>query len=62
MVGFWLWLPFIYTITQLDDAPGLLLIGLGLSAIPLTLTVFMAVLVRLWEAALQLKNENEQPI
>lgn len=61
-VGFWLWLPFIYTITQLDDAPGILLIGLGLSAIPLTLTVFMAVLVRLWAAALRLKNENEQPI
>lgn len=58
-VGVWLWLPFIFAVTQLDDAPGLLLIGLVIAAAPLILTVFMAVLVRLWKAALQLKNEND---
>ncbi|MCH5461714.1 DUF2975 domain-containing protein [Lactobacillus sp. LC28-10] len=57
--GVWLWLPFIFAVTQLDDAPGLLLIGLVIAAVPLILTVFMAVLVRLWKAALQLKNEND---
>lgn len=58
-VGVWLWLPFIYAITQLNDAPGIMLIGLGIATIPLILTVFIAVLVRLWTAALQIKNEND---
>ncbi|WP_203650438.1 DUF2975 domain-containing protein [Secundilactobacillus yichangensis] len=58
-VGVWLWLPFIYAITQLNDAPGIMLIGLGIATIPLILTVFIAVLVRLWAAALQIKNEND---
>lgn len=60
--GVWLWLPFIFAATQLDDAPGLLLIGFVLAAAPLVLTVFIAILVRLWNAALRIKNENDLTI
>ncbi|GAX06570.1 hypothetical protein IWT25_01915 [Secundilactobacillus pentosiphilus] len=60
--GIWLWLPFIYTIAQMDDAPGMMLIGLGIATIPLILTVFIAILARLWDAALRIKNENDLTI
>lgn len=47
--GIWLFLPLIYTIAQLNDAPGLLLIGLALALIPLILTTFMAILAHVWQ-------------
>lgn len=61
-LGVWLWLPFIYTAARLDDAPGLMVIGLAVALVPVVLTVFMAVLTRLWQAALAYKTDTDVTI
>ncbi|MFD1484716.1 DUF2975 domain-containing protein [Lacticaseibacillus baoqingensis] len=57
--GVLLCLPMIYTFADQDDAPGVMLIGLVLFAIPMVVGVFLALLQRLWAAALAYKEENE---
>lgn len=46
-----LWLPFIYSVVQQEDAPGLMLMGLVLIMVPLVIAVFLAIIQRIWQAA-----------
>ncbi|WP_026906739.1 DUF2975 domain-containing protein [Paucisalibacillus globulus] len=52
-------IPFVYLVAELDDAPGLIIIG----AIPifasLVIAVFAAVLQRLLQEAITIKSEND---
>ncbi|WP_054677181.1 DUF2975 domain-containing protein [Lacticaseibacillus sharpeae] len=61
-VGALMWLPLIYSVTQQEDAPGIMVIALGIIAIPVIIAVFLAVLQRLWASALDYKRENDLTI
>jgi len=52
-------LPFIYFLAELDDAPGLILIGLVFVFAALVIAVFAAVLQRLLKEAIDIKSEND---
>lgn len=49
-------LPVIYQMADRGDAPGLMVIGLVLLFIPFVISVFLAILQRLWQVAV--KGEN----
>lgn len=55
-------LPFVFAVAQLDDAPGLILVG----GIPifgsLLISIFAAVLQRLLKEAINIKSENDLTI
>ena len=51
-------LPFLYILTKVDDAPGLL-IGLVVIFASMIIAVFAAVLQRLLQEAIHIKTENE---
>ncbi|GEL12494.1 multidrug ABC transporter permease [Lapidilactobacillus concavus] len=55
-------LPFFYEGAQLDDAPGLMLFGLGVVFIPFAVGVFASVFEQLLTTAIQLKTENSLTI
>jgi hypothetical protein len=61
-VGALLWLPFLFKIVQMEDAPGLMLMALAVIAVPIVMAVFLAVLQRLWSSALDYKEENDLTI
>ncbi|TQS70528.1 DUF2975 domain-containing protein [Ornithinibacillus gellani] len=52
-------LPFIYQVADLDDAPGLMVIGLVIIFASLVIAVFAAVLQRLLQEVIHIKTENE---
>jgi ABC-type uncharacterized transport system permease subunit len=52
-------LPVVYIIAEGDDAPGLILIGLAFSFAPMAVAVFVAVLEKLFQNAVQIKSEND---
>ncbi|MFC0469099.1 DUF2975 domain-containing protein [Halalkalibacter kiskunsagensis] len=52
-------LPFVYILAEVDDAPGLILIGMVLIFAPVVIAVFAAVLQRLLQEAINIKSENE---
>lgn len=52
-------MPFFYLIGELDDAPGVILIGLILTFTAFVMGVFAAVLEKLLQDALQMKSEND---
>ncbi|MGM8216579.1 DUF2975 domain-containing protein [Bacillaceae bacterium W0354] len=52
-------LPFIFMIAEWDDAPGLVLIGIIITGASLVIAVFAAVLQRLLQEAIHIKQENE---
>ncbi|WP_373471274.1 DUF2975 domain-containing protein [Carnobacterium alterfunditum] len=52
-------LPFIFGLTELDDAPGLILVGMIPIFASLVIAVFAAVLQRLLQEAIDLKKEND---
>ncbi|WP_461225857.1 DUF2975 domain-containing protein [Lacticaseibacillus suihuaensis] len=54
--GLALLLPQIYQVADATDAPGLMVIGLAIVALPLMVAVFLAVLTRLWLIALGYKQ------
>ncbi|WP_225048898.1 DUF2975 domain-containing protein [Lacticaseibacillus kribbianus] len=54
--GLALTLPQIYQVADAADAPGLMLIGLAVVALPLMVATFLAVLGRLWTMALTYKQ------
>lgn len=58
-LGFALGLPQFYVMAKVEDAPGLCLIGGAIVALPLMVTVFLAVLQQLWSTALAYKVEND---
>jgi hypothetical protein len=52
-------LPFVYVLAEVDDAPGLILIGMGMIFAPLVVAVFAAVQQRLLQEAIDYKEEND---
>lgn len=56
---FALGLPSIYLIADFDDAPGLMLLGLMIAAVPIVIATFAAVLQSLLQEAIEIKKEND---
>jgi hypothetical protein len=52
-------MPFIYIFAELDDAPGVILIGMLFIFAPMVIAVFAAVLQRLLQEAIDIKSEND---
>ncbi|BAC12372.1 hypothetical conserved protein [Oceanobacillus iheyensis HTE831] len=52
-------LPVFYVLAELDDAPGLILIGLVITFASLIIAVFAAVLQKLFKNANDIKSEND---
>lgn len=52
-------LPFFYHIAQLEDAPGVVIIGLMIALVPFVIAVFTTVLRMIFQDGLRLKMENE---
>lgn len=52
-------LPFVYVVAELDDAPGLIIVGMIPVFGGLVIAVFAAVLQRLLQEAINIKSENE---
>jgi len=52
-------LPMIFIFAELDDAPGVVLIGLAITGAPLIVATFAAVLQKLVRSAIDLKTEND---
>ncbi|MEK3980341.1 DUF2975 domain-containing protein [Psychrobacillus sp. FSL K6-2836] len=52
-------MPFFFIFAQLDDAPGVVLIGMLFVFAPIMIAVFAAVLQRLLQEAINIKSEND---
>ena len=52
-------MPVVYAEAQIEDAPGLVIIGFAIASIPLVVATFVAVLQRLLQEALEIKSEND---
>ncbi|KKE80272.1 DUF2975 domain-containing protein [Oceanobacillus caeni] len=52
-------LPFVYVVAELDDAPGLIIIGMVPIFASLVIAVFAAVLQKLLKEAIDIKSEND---
>ncbi len=55
-------LPLAYVVAELDDAPGLIIISTACAAAPLVVATFAAVLQKLVQSAIALKQENDLTI
>lgn len=55
-------LPFLYQWAEMDDAPGLIIIGLAISGGAFVIAVFASVLKRLLQEAIKIKSENDLTI
>lgn len=54
--------PLLLPIAEADDAPGLMLIGLGIACAPVAVAVFASLLEKLLQNAITLQSENELTI
>lgn len=52
-------LPFVYVVAEIDDAPGLILVGMTPIFASLVVAVFAAVLQKLLNEAINIKSEND---
>jgi hypothetical protein len=52
-------LPLFFIFAELDDAPGVVLVGMLLVFAPVVIAVFAAVLQRLLQEAIHIKSEND---
>ncbi|MGS2778728.1 DUF2975 domain-containing protein [Robertmurraya sp. GLU-23] len=52
-------LPFVFVVAELDDAPGLVIVGMVPVFASLVIAVFAAVLQRLLKEAIDIKSEND---
>lgn len=52
-------LPFVYVVAELDDAPGLIIIGMVPIFASMVIAIFAAVLQRLLKEAIDIKSEND---
>lgn len=52
-------LPFAFVVAEFDDAPGLIIIVTAIAGAPLAIGVFAALLEKLLESAIAIKNEND---
>lgn len=55
-------LPFFYALAQKEDAPGFVLIGMGIAGVAFIITVFASVLNQLLQTAIAIKSENDLTI
>jgi hypothetical protein len=55
-------LPLFYVVGEVDDAPGAILIGMLFAFAPMVVSVFAAVLQKLLQNAIDIKNDNELTI
>jgi hypothetical protein len=51
--------PFVFQVAQLDDAPGLVIIGMVPVFASMVIAVFAAVLQKLFQEAIDMKSEND---
>lgn len=58
-VALMLTMPQMYVVSQNEDAPGLLLIASIIIMVPVVVAVFLAILQRLWQAALDYKTDSD---
>lgn len=54
-----LFMPVVYVMAEIDDAPGLILIGMAFTFAPMVIAVFAAVLQKLLKNAIEIKSEND---
>ncbi|CDQ20096.1 Protein of unknown function [Halobacillus karajensis] len=54
-----IFMPLIYILAEVDDAPGLILIGMFIIFASTVIAVFAAVLQRLLQEAIHIKSEND---
>ncbi|MBO0999929.1 DUF2975 domain-containing protein [Bacillus sp. SD075] len=52
-------MPFFYLMAEMDDAPGIILIGMVVIFASMVIAVFAAVLQRLLQEAIDIKTEND---
>ncbi|WP_377890737.1 DUF2975 domain-containing protein [Alkalihalobacillus sp. R86527] len=52
-------MPFFYFVGQMEDAPGVIVIGMIIIFASLVIAVFAAVLQKLLKSAIEIKSENE---
>ncbi|WP_318617393.1 DUF2975 domain-containing protein [Sporosarcina sp. YIM B06819] len=52
-------MPLFYLVAEIDDAPGIIVIGLVIIFASMVIAVFAAVLQRLLQEAIQIKSEND---
>jgi len=52
-------LPFFFIFAELDDAPGVILVGMLFIFAPMVIAVFAAVLQKLLQEAITIKSEND---
>ncbi len=52
-------LPYIFTLAEQDDAPGVMVIGMVFVAAPLVIATFASLLQKLLKQALEIKSEND---
>lgn len=52
-------IPFVFRVADLDDAPGLILVGMVPVFASMVIAVFAAVLQRLLQVAIDIKSEND---
>ncbi|MDF2865881.1 MAG: hypothetical protein K0R72_699 [Clostridia bacterium] len=55
-------MPFVYLLADLDDAPGLIIIGIVPAFASMVISVFTAVLQKLFRNAIDIKSENDLTI
>lgn len=52
-------MPFFYGFAEIDDAPGVIIVGVGFVGAPIVVAVFAALLQKLLQSAIEMKKENE---
>lgn len=52
-------MPYIFSVADKDDAPGVVLIGLVFTFAPLVVAIFAAVLQKLLHSAIEIQSEND---
>ena len=55
-------LPFFYVTADLEDAPGLIFVGMAIAGVAFIIFVFASVLIRLLQDGIAIKNENDLTI
>lgn len=55
-------LPFFYLVAKMEDAPGVVLIGMAIAGVAFVIFVFASVLNRLLQDAIAIKSENDLTI
>ncbi len=58
-VLYWISMPLMFTVAEIDDAPGLVLMWAAFASSPLVIATFAAVLQKLVQNAIDLKAEND---